>query len=312
MLVLLALSAGYVAGRRSPDLGGSVRRWIRRRPAPSAPTRAWRGRSRLAVVAVAFLATAPVWPLIQPGRMGDELLELAEVAVLVPIVLLFPIAWSLLGGSLPYARRIALLLAASVAGWSLWTVTFGTYASPPTVDDGLRWHLLGTGVVVVAATVYEARWRGIQNSRRWLAGVVVGMAGLAVAVVVPVVGAVRTPPPADAILPLPAAMTIVQEEVGCGLPEPGGFGPYTCSRRYTVRAPSALSSQEMMRTLADHLRRAKGWPMESAGSGTFQFACRRVGWLNPYASCVELRVGQEPATVKIALSYDNVRDHVVY
>ncbi|GIJ55482.1 hypothetical protein [Virgisporangium aurantiacum] len=315
VLVLLVVALlGYVTGRRFPHPGG----WIsgrrgRFRAAVVRPPGPWRWRSRLLFVVGALAATAPVWPIVQPGDpVADELLEPAEVAVIVPVVLVFPVAWALLGRSRPFAWRVAVVVAACVAGWSLWTVMSGSYGTPPTIDDGLRWYLVGTGVVVGSATAVESwrRPRELPTTRR-VAGALVWTIGVAAAVAVPVVGDERLPP-RDAILPLPPATTVVQEEARCALPENFGFGPRTCFRQFTVAATDAADVRELARRLGDHLRRAKGWPATGYDASTAGFPCRRTGWLNPYELCLELRSDESTGTVTLRLAYYNGRDRVIY
>lgn len=213
---------GYFTGQRFPHLGSWISRWgSRYRAAVVRPPGSWHWRSRLLLVVGALAATAPVWPIIQPGDpVADEMLELAEVAVIVPVVLVFPVAWALLGRSRPFAWRVAVVLATCVAGWSLWTVMFGSYGTPPNIDDGLRWYLVATGVIVASATAVES-WQGRPRellTMHWAIGALVWMIGVATTCAIPVVGDQQLPP-RDAILPLPAAMTVVHEEARCAMPE---------------------------------------------------------------------------------------------
>lgn len=255
--------------------------------------------SRLLPVAASLVATAPVWPILQPGApIADELLEPGEVAVIVPIVLVFPIAWALLARRRPYAWRIGVLLAAWVLAWSVWTVSLGSYASPPTIDDGLRWHLVGAGLLVAGAAAYEAR-QFAQVGARLLPGALVWLLGVAITLAIPVVGQEKVPP-RDAVLPLPAGMTVVHEETGCA---------NTCTRRLTVE--SADTPAELIRRLGQHLEQTKGWQTTWYSFAPPQFECRRVGWLNPYEVCVELRATGSPSTIEIWLATFNGRDYVV-
>jgi hypothetical protein len=45
---------------------------------------------------------------------------------------------------------------------------------------------------------------------------------------------------------------------------------------------------------------------------TAGFPCRRIGRLNPYEPCLELRSDESTSTVKLRLAYHNGRDRVVY
>ena len=314
VLVILAVALlGYLTGQRFPHLGGRIRRWGSRYHAAAVrPPGPWRRWSRMLAAVAALVATAPVWPFIQPGDpVADEMLAPVEVAVIVPVVLVFPVAWALLGRSRPDAWRVAVALAAAVAGWSLWTVTFGSYRTPPNVDDGLRWYLVGTGVVVASATVAESWRRGFRQQLgvRWAAGVLGWMIGVAATFAVPVVGDEQLPP-RDAILPLPAAMTVVHEEAGCAAPE--HFGPRSCLRRFTVAATDGADVRELARRLGEHLQRTKGWQAIWYDSFAVRFPCRRIGWLNPYELCVELGRDESVSTVQVQLAYYNGRDRVVY
>jgi hypothetical protein len=315
VFVLLAVALlGYVTGRRFPHLGGRISGWCgRRRAGLLRPPGPWRWWSRLLFVVGAFAATAPVWPIVQPGDpVADELLEPAEVAVIVPVVLVFPVAWALLGRSRPYAVRLAVVLATGAAGWSLWTVTYGSYGTPPTIDDGLRWYLVGTGVIVGSATAVES-WRRPREplTVRRAAGAIVWTVGAAAAVAIPVVGD-QPPPPRDAVLPLPPAMTVVHEEARCAMPENFGFGPRSCFRRFTVAATDAANARELAGRLGGHLQRAKGWRGTWYDPSTAGYPCRRVGWLNPYELCLELRPDEATSTVTLRLAYYNGRERVVY
>lgn len=316
VLVFLAVALlGYLAGRRFPHPGGWISRWgSRYRAAVVRPPGPWRRWSRLLLLVGALAATAPVWPILQPGDpVADEMLEPAEVAVIVPLVLVFPVAWALLGRSRPYACRVAIVLATGVAGWSLWTVTFGSYGTPPNIDDGLRWYLVGTGVIVASATAVESWQRRPREllTMRWAAGALVWLVGVAVTFAIPVVGGQQVPP-RDAILPLPPAMTVVHEEARCAMPEHFGFGPRSCLRRFTVAATDGANVRELARRLGEHLQRTKGWPATSYDSSTAHFPCRRIGWLNPYELCLELRPDDSTSTVKLQLAYYNGRERVIY
>ena len=97
VLVVLGVALlGYLTGRRFPDLGTSIRRWGRLcRAAVSGRPGPWRWWLRLLLVMAAFVGTAPVWPVLQPGDpVADEMLKPAEVAGIVPVVLVFPIGRS--------------------------------------------------------------------------------------------------------------------------------------------------------------------------------------------------------------------------
>ncbi|WP_173053466.1 hypothetical protein [Phytohabitans houttuyneae] len=100
------------------------------------PAATWSWRGRAAVVGGALLATFPVWPGVQPGEpVADELLPPAEVALLVPIVLLFPLAWALLGGRRRPGLAVGAVLVLAVGVWAGGTVTLAGYGTPPSVDD---------------------------------------------------------------------------------------------------------------------------------------------------------------------------------
>ncbi|GIH19229.1 hypothetical protein [Rugosimonospora africana] len=321
MLVAVAL-LGYLAGRRFPHVGGRISRWGSRcRAAVVRPPGPWRRRSRLLFVAGAFAATAPVWPITQPA-VADDRLEPAEVAVVVPVVLVFPVAWALLGRSRPYAWRVAVALVACVAGWSLWTVAFGSFGTPPTMDDGLRWYLIGTGTIVACASTVEVWHR--RPPRRpttaWLAGALGWAIGVAATVTVPVVGDQQLPP-RDAVLPLPPAMAVAHEEARCGMPGGYGFGPRSCFRRFTISATdgtdgtdgtNGMDVRELARRLGEHLRQTKGWPVAWDEVSAVAVGCRPGGWLDPYELCLDLRPDESTSTVTLRLAYDNRREPVVY
>ncbi|MGK5671855.1 hypothetical protein ACSNOB_03280 [Micromonospora sp. URMC 106] len=316
MLLFLAVAlVGYLTGQRFPHLGGRISRWGSRYGAAVVrPPGPWRWRSRLLLAAGALAATAPVWPIIQPGDpVADEMLEPAEVAVIVPVVLVFPVAWALLGRSRPYAWRVAVGLATCVAGWSLWTVTFGSYDTPPNIDDGLRWYLVATGAIVASATAVESWQRRPREllTMHWAIGALVWMIGVAATFATPVVGDQQVPP-RDAILPLPPTMTVTHEEARCAMPENVGYGPRSCLREFTIAATDAANVRELTRRLGEHLQRTKGWSATWYDPSTVQFPCRRIGWLNPYELCLQLRHDESTSTVKLQIAYYNGRERVIY
>ncbi|MEU4291745.1 hypothetical protein AB0E63_26255 [Kribbella sp. NPDC026596] len=233
--------------------------------------------------------------------------------MIVPVILVFPLAWALLARSRPYAARVALVLAGCVAGWSLWTVVLGSYGTPPNVDDGLRWYMLGAGAIVASATVVESWPRRSREllSTRWAVGVLVWMVGVVATVAVPVVGDQQLPP-RDAVLPLPLTMAVVGEEAGCARPRPGELGPRSCMRRFTVAATDGANVRELARRMGEHLERTRGWPARWYDSSTAQFPCRRVGWLNPYELCIQSRPDESLSTVEVQLVYYNGREQVIY
>src|SRR5437867_3639292 len=71
---------GFLAGRHFPRLRGWIARGIARYRAVAArPPGPWRWRSRLLFVVGALAATAPVWPVVEPGDpVTNELLQPAE------------------------------------------------------------------------------------------------------------------------------------------------------------------------------------------------------------------------------------------
>jgi hypothetical protein len=298
---------GLPAGPALPQIG----RWADRyRAAADRPPGPWAWRSRLLSAAAALAATAAVWPVVQPGDpIADEMLEPAEVAVIVPVVLSFPVAWALLGRSRPYAWRVGMVLAGCVATWSLWTAKFGSYATPPNVDDGLRWYLVGTGLIVASATVVE--WRRRRSPRlvtvRSAVGVLVWVVGVVATFAMPVVGE-EPLPPRDSVLPLPAATTLADEEAGCT----GESVFRSCVRRIRVAATDGADVRQLTRRLGEHLE-TRGWVVRWYDSTSrAQFPCRRMGWLNPYELCVELHTDESVSTVEVQLGYYNVRDPVIF
>ncbi|MEV4621197.1 hypothetical protein AB0J74_21120 [Asanoa sp. NPDC049573] len=311
MLMFLAVALhGYLTGQGFPP-GERIRRWGGRFPmAVVRPSGPWRWWSRLLSVVGALATTAPVWPIIQPGDpFADETLEPAEVADR-PCGPCVPAAWALLGWCRPYAGRAAGVLAAC-AGWSLWTSTFGSYGTRPNVDDGLRWHLVGTGVIVASATVIEASRRGLrqQLSKRRAAGVLVWIVGVAAIFAISVVGDEQLPP-RDAILPLPPAMTVAHEEAGCATPKQ--FPPRTCWRRLTVAATDNAPVQDLTRGLGQHLERTKGWRVTWYGFDSDpHIECRPAAWMaNPYRLCADVRSGKQPSTVDMRFVLANPHDPI--
>jgi hypothetical protein len=119
---------------------------------------------------------------------------------------------------------------------------------------------------------------------------------------------VRLPSP-DAVLPLPAGLTVLHQDARCGPSEQ--FGPRSGERQFTVAATGGLDGRELHLRLGAHPRRAKGWPATCCDPFTVHFGCRRSGWLNPYAVRVDLH-RDEPAVTIVRLTFYNARDGVVY
>lgn len=259
----------------------------------------WGWLARGSTVAVAVVATAPVWPVLQPGEpIPDEMLAPAEVAVIVPIVLVFPVAWALLGRTRRYGRVFGLALAGLVFAWAAWTAYLGEYGTPPNVDDGLHWYLLTAAALVVGAVVVEAR-KGL--ARPGLPGVVCWTAGIAVTAMVPVVDA--GPLPADDVfLPLPPGLTVVADQAEC---QP------SCTRRLQVTGPG-LAGRDVARQLGDHLGQAKGWQVtwyDFTPQPTLE--CRGSGRVaDPYQLCAAIRIVDERPTVEIMLAYADKHDPI--
>lgn len=263
----------------------------------------------------ALLATLPVWPVVQPREpIADELLAPGEVAVLVPLVLLFPLAWALLGVRRRVGLGVGAALVALVAGWALGTVTFADY-SPPTVDDWLRYHLLTSGALVATAGSIATRpwrrarqeadeasatsrpWRrsrqGADRARRrtWTgAGAALWLAGVVALLSVPVVDG-EPVPPRDAVLPLPPGVTLVAEIPG----------------RFTLAATDGADQPKLVRRVGDHLRDTKGWRVTWYGfTPTPDVECRPAGRIaNPYRLCASFHVEPGRSTVELRLGYAN-------
>jgi hypothetical protein len=261
----------------------------------------WGAPGRLSVVGLALLATAPIWPGLQPGEpILDEMLAPAEVAVIVPVVLVFPAAWALLGRTRRYGRSFGLTMAGLVLGWSSWTANVAEYGSPPNVDDGLRWYLLTAAALVVGAVVVEARRH---LARLNLPGAACWVVGIVVTAFVPVIGYAPRPPD-DVVLPLPSGMTVVADRTDC---------VQSCVRRLVVTA-TGMRGQDVARRLGEHLEHARDWQ-----ATWYEFtplpdlACRETGWItNPYTLCASIRiVDEQRSKVEIMLAYA-VRHDPIY
>jgi hypothetical protein len=263
------------------------------------PPGPWSARSRLLVVAAAAAGAALTFP--------DDTLRAAETAVVVAMLLIFPLSWVLLARSPWSGSLVGALLVAGTAVWSLGTVRMASYATPPNVDELLRWQLAVTGGIVAVAALHE--WKGRRyGGRRWLAGIAVWAIGVAATVAVPNVDDARMPP-RDAVLPLPRTVTMPSEEASC---HPMPTGGRTCKRVFTLTSADGAPEEELMRRLGDHLQRAKGWPVSwSAYSPTPNVECRDAGWfLDPYRLCVWLRPDKERSTVQVWLGYSNRHDPI--
>ncbi|WP_189330977.1 hypothetical protein [Actinoplanes ianthinogenes] len=256
-------------------------------------TTRWSGRGRLLFLLAALGATAPVWPGVQPGSpILDEMLSPGEVAVLVPVVLLFPVSWALLAREPRTGRGVGLLLVCLVAGWSLGTVRLSTYETPPTTDDYLRWYLIAAGLVVLVAAVGT---RPVVHK----AGFGVWLLGCAAAVAVPVVSGPPTPPSAD----LPPGITAAENRLDCNR---------GCTRVQTVPAAGTAQSRLLTRRIGEYLER-DGWRMRWYDAAAEpEVECRpphRLG--DPYYLCLQLRaVGDPDAKVEVRLYYRNRHDPV--
>lgn len=236
----------------------------------------------------ALLATFPIWPVVQPGEpIADEPLAPAEMAPLVPIVLLFPLAWALLGRRRRAGLAVGAAFVTAVAVWAFGTARVADYATPPTVDDWLRYHLLVSGVLVAVATAVSAR-RPV--GVRWAAGLALWLAGVGVLLTVPVLDGEEVPP-RDALLPLPPGVSLVGEDAG----------------RFTLAATDGADQPALVRRVGDHLRDAKGWRVTWYDfTSTPDIDCRPAGRIaNPYRLCVWFHVEPGRSTVELRLGYSN-------
>ncbi|MFI5891451.1 hypothetical protein ACIA5D_15210 [Actinoplanes sp. NPDC051513] len=280
------------------DLFGPTGRPVAGRP------RRWSRSSRLRYVAAALAATFPVWPGIQHGEpIADEMLSVAEVALVVPVVLILPAAWALLGRSHPFGRRVGALLAGGVALWSAGTVTLADYATPSTVDDFLFWHLVTAGLLVGGAAFLEWRRRPFRLSvPRAAAGLALWALACAIALTVPVPD--RMVPPSDAVLPLPSGIELRTDEVACHRFNEAEY----CTRTMTVGS----TGNDLARRLGRHLEQSKGWHLTWYDfAPTPSVECRPAGRLvNPYRLCLEVRDDARTTGLEIHLGYANPHDPV--
>ena len=227
----------------------------------------------------AALATLPTWP-------ADELL----------VALVFPLAWALLGGG---RRRTGLGVGAAlillVAVWALGTVTVASYATPPTVDDWLRYHLLAAGLLVAVATALTTR--GAWRRPRTIAGLAVWLAGAGLLLSVPFVDGDPTPP-RDALFPLPAGVALVEEREN--------------GRRLTLVATDGADQVALVRRLGEHLRDTKDWQVTFYPFTPIpDIECRPAGRLaNPYRLCAWFTVEPGRSTVELRLDYTNPHDPI--
>jgi hypothetical protein len=240
-----------------------------------------------------LLATAPIWPVLQPrSPIRNEMLSPGEVAVLVPVVLIFPAAWALLGRTERTGRLFGFTLTLLVLSWSTWTAEYGEYATPPNIDDGLRWYLLAAASVVAAGVVRDER----KVNRQWALGAAGWTLGMVVTVTVPVLD-VGPMPPEDALLPLPPSMTVLTHEAVCD--------PY-CSRRFVVTGQMPMP--DLAQQLVDHLELVGGWQVKRYGfTSDPDLTCREIGGLvNPYKLCGDVRVLDDR---RIEIRFGNSNKH---
>jgi hypothetical protein len=263
------------------------------------PPGPWSLRSRLLVLAAAAAGAAPTF--------ADDTVRPAETAVIVAMLLIFPLAWVLLARSPRTGGLVGALLVAGTAVWSLATVRLASYMTPPNVDELLRWQLAVTGGLVAVAGVYE--WKGRRyGGRRWLAGIAGWAVGVAAIIAVPNVDGGQMPP-RDAVLPMPPSIAIADEQASC---HPMPAGRRTCLRVLTITATDGAPEEELMRRVGEHLERDKGWRATwYPYSPTPEVECRDAGWfLDPYRLCVWLRPDEERSAVQVWLGYSNRHDPI--
>ncbi len=235
------------------------------------------------VVVGAFLATIPAWPAFEED----------ELAVLLAIVLLVPLSWVMLANGSALGPRIGAVLVVCVAGWTLATRLWASWATPSTVDDVLRVYL-AVGCVIVVAVLWVERRPLLHRSRIGLAFLTVSCAAV---VMVPFVGDAPVPD-RDALLPLPAGVVAVAEDAGCDWPG-------SCHRRFEVVADDGADPAEVVSRMVRHLE-DRGWRI---GVEYHDKACRPLGYVaNPYRSCVSVLYLRGPGTVEVLFDIYNPRE----
>ncbi|AEV85949.1 hypothetical protein ACWT_4932 [Actinoplanes sp. SE50] len=268
--------------------------------------RSWGGRERLLFLGITLVATGPAWRLVPSGSpVADRMPAIAGVALLVAVVLIFPVSWAVLARGRTVGRRVGLILVALVAGWSVATVSAGTYETPPSVDDFLRWHLVAAGLTVLAGAAWSrgGGWGGVR-----LVGGVVWVSGVAVILAVPVVGQPPVPPGAvlpDGVVSLPDGVVAAGNRLDCNRAR--------CTRVITVRAAGTGEARGLARRIGNHLAMADGWRMRwYPGFAEPDVDCRGSHRLaDPYDLCLQLRaVGEPDASVEVRLYYRNRHDPV--
>lgn len=231
--------------------------------------------------------------------------------MIVPVVLILPLAWALIGRSRQVGRAIGVALVGCVAAWSVGTARFAGYATPPTVDDGLRYYLVTAGCLVAIGVAVEVGWHRTSpaplpaSRRRRTAGLVAWVVGVGAIAAVPVLDG-EPMPPRDAFLPLPPAVLLLGEEAACVTPG------RSCVRRFTVAATDGANARDLARRLGRHLADTKGWTVT-----WYDFApepvipCRPgAGLANPYRLCAELRIDERDSTVEVWFAHSNPHNPV--
>lgn len=253
-------------------------------------------RWRLLALYGAFVATIPTWPALDgvfQARLKSPDFDAAELALLVAVVLLVPVAWVVVAPG--PGRLVGALLVACAAGWSLATRLWSSWATPPTVDDVLRAYL-ATGCAIVVAALWLDRRRNPIVRRPWLGLALLGVACTAV-VALPAVGNASIPP-RDPLLPLPKGVRIVTEHARCSWRG-------DCERAFQLTATDGADPQEVKRRLIRHVE-DRGWRI---GVEHEDKACRRLGYLaNPYQTCVSVMHLRGPNTVEVLFSVYNPRE----
>ena len=271
------------------------------------PSRPWSVPARVLAFAGTVAATIPVWPALQLART-IAIPQPAIGAVIVAVVLLPPLAWTILGNDRRFGLSISVALTACVTAWAWATAVVAERATLATLDALLRGYLGVTTCAVAAAALLPTR----QRTTMWVAArqptgvlrlrIATGTLVWIAAALATLTGPVHAPgpvPPSDLVLPLPPGMTLLDQQTSCPTPH------QPCARQLTIAAPDSPATAQLIQQLGRHLQQTKGWSLTWY---TFtpipDIACRPAGWASgPYLLCAELRVDEHRPAVEIQLWY---------
>lgn len=225
-----------------------------------------------------------------PDRHSDRVLPDVSLLLLPIPLLLWALAARTRRGGIRTAALLALIAAAQLV--------LGFSRILPSARVTLLAALAITAIAVLILGMFresQAPDRRTSRVGRVVAGafcILWAPALLLLILVAWIDGSAPLMPSADAVLPLPAGLTVTQDtDWGCGRLSEG------CDRVIAVSGPAGASPQEVMHQISAALHERHGWNVIPNTDGD----CRRVGLLlDRQSACVI--VGDDDGTVTIRLS----------